>query len=91
MTADLTFGGPGYWLYETSGVLRPAVEAYLQGDPMSQDQIRIMRAYLRQWIAAPAWCGPMIDVLRSMIDGLRTRADIERWLDLALEQNIDPL
>lgn len=26
---------PGYWMYETSGMLRPAVEAYLTGKRMT--------------------------------------------------------
>ena len=37
---------PGYWKHETSGVLRPAVEAYLGGGPMTGSQIAAMRAYL---------------------------------------------
>jgi hypothetical protein len=30
---------PGYWMHETSGVLRPAVEAYLRDEPMTEAQI----------------------------------------------------
>lgn len=82
---------PGYWMYETSGVLRPAVEAYLTGQPMSEAQIAAMRAYLRQWIAAPTWRGPYIAALRGSVDGLSTVWGIRRWLDLAEEIGIDPL
>lgn len=39
---------PGFWMNETSGVLRPAVEAYLRREPMTPNQIAAMRAYLRQ-------------------------------------------
>ena len=39
-----------YWMYETSGVLRPAIEAYFSG-LMTDQHIAAMRAYLRQWIA----------------------------------------
>jgi hypothetical protein len=46
---------PGYWLHESSGVPRPAVEAYLAGEPMAEAQIAAMRAYLRQWIGSPVW------------------------------------
>lgn len=42
--------GPGYWMNETSGVLRPAVEAYLNGTEMTPGQIVAMRGYLRQWV-----------------------------------------
>ncbi len=88
---------PGYWMNETSGVLRPAIEAYLapaidpHAPPMTLAQIAAMRAYLRQWINAPAWRGPMIDVLRTQVDEITTREAIDRWLDRALEEGIDPL
>jgi hypothetical protein len=70
---------PFYWMYETSEVLRPAIEA-LQGGPMTEAQIAAMRAYLRQWIAAP-WKGPGIDALRQRIDDLTSREAIESWLE----------
>lgn len=28
-------GAPGYWMNETSGVLRPAVKAYLEHDELT--------------------------------------------------------
>lgn len=84
-------GGPGYWMHETSGRLRPAVEAYLSGGAMTPEHVAAMRAYLRQWIAAPAWIGPDVTELRAAIDGLTDRAAIERWLDAAIESGIDPL
>ena len=85
------FAAPGYWMNETSGVLRPAVEAYLNNEPMSEGEIAAMRAYLRQWIMADGWQGPSIDALRAAIDGLTSRQAIRRWLDVALDENIDPL
>ena len=80
---------PGYWMHETTGVLRPAVEAYLSGGPMPPEQIAALRAYLRQWISDPVWEGA--DELRARIDGLSDRAAIERWLDDALDIGIDAL
>jgi hypothetical protein len=82
---------PGYWMYETSGALRPAIVAYLQGDELTPAEIAAIRAYLRQWIMAPAWQGPAIDALRAAIDGLTSRQAIRRWLDIALDENIDPI
>lgn len=82
---------PGYWMHETSGVLRPAVEAYLNGWPMTDAQIAALRGYLRQWIAAPVWRGADVDELREWIDGLTSRAAIKRWLDYAERCGIDPL
>lgn len=82
---------PGYWMHETSGVLRPAITAFLRHESMTAEQIAAMRAYLRQWIAAPAWVGPEIVGLREGIDELTSRAAIEAWLDRALKVGIDPL
>ena len=83
---------PGYWMHETSGVLRPAIMAYLTGtEPLTAGQVGALRAYLRQWIVSEAWCGTGIEDLRARIDGLDSRAAIRAWLHDALEEGIDPL
>lgn len=82
---------PRYWMNETSGVLRPAVETYLAGVTMTAAQIAAMRAYLRQWINAAGWVGRTVAELRRSIDGLTSRAAIAEWLALADEAGIDPL
>ena len=84
--------GPGFWMDEQSGVLRPAVEAYLLlEDELSPEHIGVMRAYLRQWIMAPVWCGPAVTALREALDGIESRAGVDRWLGAALKVGIDPL
>jgi N-acyl-D-aspartate/D-glutamate deacylase len=75
---------------ETSGILRPAIERYLNNEPMTDADIAAMRAYLRQWMAGP-WLGISIPQLRSRIDGLTSRAAIADWLADALVEDIDPL
>jgi hypothetical protein len=80
---------PGYWMHETSGALRPVIEDYLHHRPMTDAQIAIMRAYLRQWIAGPAWRN--VEDLQQDIGGLTSRAEIEEWLNRALDAGIDPL
>lgn len=87
MTNDV----PGFWMNETSGVLRPAIEAYLRHEPMTPEQIAAMRAYLRQWIAAPVWRGPVANALQTSVDHLHTRADLDNWIDQATEDGMDPL
>jgi len=83
---------PGYWMNETSGVLRPAIEAYLRGnDELTPEHLAAFRAYLRQWIAAPAWQGETVDLLRATIDAIRCRGDIAAWLHVAEQEGIDPL
>ena len=84
---------PGYWMYETSGALRPAIAAYLKGDEMTPAEIAAMRVYLRQWIMAACWGedDDGIKALRAGIDGLTSRQAIHEWLAVALDENIDPL
>jgi hypothetical protein len=91
---------PRYWMHETSGVLRPVVEAYLNNRTLSERDIAILRQYLRQWIMAPAWdANPFLDVisgrrlktLRQDIDGLTSRDAISDWLAEASEFGMDPL
>jgi hypothetical protein len=82
---------PGYWMNETSGVLRPAVTAYLAGVAMSEQQLAAMRAYLRQWIESGLWFGPAIPGLRAAIDDLTNREAIRMWLRIAEREGIDPL
>jgi hypothetical protein len=83
---------PGFWMNETSGVLRPAVEAYLRWEPLSAAQIAALRAYLRQWIEAYAWLEEdELFTLRQEVDQLTSREAIDRWLDAALDLGIDPL
>ena len=97
----MTFA-PGYWMHETSGVLRPAVEAYLAGGTMTPEQIAAMRAYLRQWIMSPVWDQypyateddlAAVAALRRLVECLTSRVMIEAWVTLAGAESIgmDPL
>lgn len=80
----------GYWMNETSGVLRPAIEAYLTGGDMKTEHIVAMRAYLRQWINGD-FQGWRVAELRREVNLLTNRAEITRWLDHAADLGIDPL
>jgi hypothetical protein len=82
---------PGFWRDERGPLLRPAIEAYLGGKPMTTMQLAAMRAYLRQWIAAPIWEGPMIEKLRADIETLYSREAITAWIERAEQEGIDPL
>lgn len=83
---------PNYWQNETSGVLRPAIEAYL--DPSTGElqaaHAALLRAYLKQWMAGD-WKGPRVPDLRGRISQLSTRDSFARWFADAAEDNIDPL
>jgi len=83
---------PGYWMYETSGALRPAVKAYLSHAEMTPAEIAAMRAYLRQWIEKGAWGRDgVVEELKRDVDGLTSRLAIDAWLYKALDVGIDPL
>jgi hypothetical protein len=78
---------PGYWIHETTGVLRPAVIAYFHGC-MTPEHIAALRAYLRQWIGAPVWdANPhmgeveraWLAAMRAAVDELTTREAIAAW------------
>lgn len=83
---------PGYWMYESSGALRPAIAAYLNRAVLSDEEIGTIRAYLKQWIMADCW-GPDRDLkgLRAEVDSLGSRSAIDRWLGRAEQIGIDPL
>jgi hypothetical protein len=86
------FAGPRYWMYETGGLLAAAVMAYLRNEPMTSDDIALMRAYLTQWIMPSVWgATPGIDKLRLDVHNIRSRAEIDAWLFDALREGIDPL
>jgi hypothetical protein len=82
---------PGYWKHESTGVLAPAVHAYLGGDALTPEQITILRAYFRQWIAGLGFWGPDVERLRRDVDALTSRTAIEAWIDLAEQAGCDPL
>lgn len=84
-------GAPGYWRNERSGVLEPAVKAYLAGDELTPAEIAALRGYFRQWVNAPAFKGADVEALRQQVDGLTSKQAIDRWLDDAIKAGIDPL
>jgi hypothetical protein len=87
----VSVAGPGYWMNEQSGVLRPVMEAYLEGRHLTARDVAVMRGYLRQWIAAPLYRGEEVDALRASVDGIMSPADITRWLDRAFDAGVDLL
>ena len=81
----------GYWMYETSGALRPAIVAYLKDEPLTDEHIAAIRHYLAQWIYAPGFDGQGVGRLRDTLGGLKSRQAIDQWLDEAMDIGIDPL
>jgi hypothetical protein len=95
-----TGSAPGYWMNETGGELRPAVERYLKDAPLTIRDIALIRAYLCQWINASVWDDNphMGDLGRTELEGLRelarvltNRAAIDAWIGMAVDSGMDPL
>lgn len=84
-------GLPGYWRNEVSGVLVPVVEKYLRAEELDEQEVAAMRAYLRQWVRAPAWRGPAVYGLIDSVERIKTTSDVTDWLADALDAGIDPL
>jgi hypothetical protein len=91
---------PNYWCYETGGELRPAMQRYLDSQPLTRQDIDIIRAYLRQWIGSAVWDrNPYANAesktrlarLRASIEDLVTVKSIRRWIDAATAEGLDPL
>lgn len=82
----------GFWMNETTGVLHPAVRALFNGEPLTGEQVAALRAYFRQWVFDEAWLpSAELDALRAGVDGLDSRAAIDKWLEDATDLGIDPL
>ncbi len=91
---------PGYWQNETSGVLKPAVMAYLENKPMTLMHIAAMRAYLKQWVNSDAWdqnpyandaTRSRLAELRRLANYIQTQGDIRAWISIAVDEGMDPL
>jgi len=81
-----------YWMHESTGVLRPVIAAYFNGDRLSAYQIALMREYLAQWIMDPHWQPTAnLPLLRDTVNNLTTRKQLDCWIDTALEDGIEPL
>jgi hypothetical protein len=83
---------PKFWMYETSGVLKPVVQAYLNGERLRPEQVRLMRDYLCQWVCSPVW-GPSgsLEALRLRVAAIETGQDIDDCIQVCVDLGMDPL
>ncbi len=92
---------PKYWMHETGGALAIAVRRYLNApENIDAHDIALLRAYLVQWIASPAWTmNPHADqeqrtrlaALSTAARAIRTLADVRRVIAAATAEGMDPL
>ena len=73
---------PRFWMEEQTGVLEDAVEAYMEGDRLTTDQLRAIKIYLKQFIErAPLAGDAKVHLLVQRLDRLRTTREIEDFAD----------
>ena len=83
---------PKYWVHESSGVLEPVVRAYLQGDDLDAGQVKLMQAYLWQWVKSPVWeASSILEALRLRAAAIESRRDIDDAIEAMVEIGMDPL
>jgi hypothetical protein len=91
---------PKYWMNETTGVLRPAIMALVDGSTLTQAQLATLRGYFHAWLDSPVWDqNPTADesdkvwlaARRAEIDGLTDREKVESWVDALIASGMDPL
>jgi hypothetical protein len=90
---------PGYWMYESSGVLGPVVRAYLLGDELDAVQMKLMKAYLSQWVNSPVWDqNPHPDTgleelrsLRVRVAAINNEAELNQAIQVMTDMGMDPL
>jgi hypothetical protein len=83
---------PDYWQKETGPELRPAVVAYLNQQPLTSRQVKLMRLYIKQWIEADVWAlDDELGELRRLADRIDSQEAVTAWLDRASNSEIDPL
>lgn len=73
---------PRFWMEETTGALSAAVDAYMNGERLSREQLDVIKLYLKQFIERAVLTGDAKKgVLQTRIDKLKTTADVERFAD----------
>jgi len=87
-------------MYDTNGSLSPAawvaIKAYFAGEMMTDEQISVVRLYLKQWIDSPhwsdgSWSSDLLPVLRAWVNDISSRESIRRWLEAASKIGLVPL
>ena len=88
---------------ETGGKLAPAIKRLIDDELLSDDDILLIRAYLRQWIDSPVWdmnpdgsaqsaeARRLLGELRIRARTIKNRLEIDQWIGVAVEFGMDPL
>lgn len=82
---------PRFWMEETTGALAAVIEIYMRSEPLSEQQLDLIRIYLRQYVER-AVIAEDADRPRFLerIDKLKRVGDLERLADALSEAGIEP-
>lgn len=83
---------PKYWMHEASGALEPVILAFLHDEELDEAQVKLMKAYLWQWVKSPVWApsGPL-EALRLRVAAIETYQDVAQAVHALTEEGMDPL
>ena len=82
---------PHFWMTEQSGRLEAAVEAYLDGEPLTPATLDLIKQYLRQYLERALMAGDANrGALLRRLNTLRSSADIERLAEELSEYGVEP-
>ncbi len=82
---------PHFWMTEQTGKLSGAVERYFNGERLSPEDLRLLRSYLRQYVARAVIAeGVDRQALLRKIEALKNNRDVERFADELADAGIEP-
>jgi hypothetical protein len=85
---------------EQGGELVPAMQRYLNGQPLTIRDIALLRLYIQQWIDSGVWdTNPSLNAegrlelaeLRGLARGINSGRAIAAWIHRAEDLGMDPL
>jgi hypothetical protein len=81
---------PHFWMTEQSGQIEAAVDAYLNGDPLTPAAIDVIKQYMRQYIERALMSGAANrGALLRQIPTLHSTHDIERFAEAVAEYGVE--
>jgi hypothetical protein len=82
---------PRFWMEETTGQLGAAIEVYMRSEPLTAEQLELIKLYLRQYVerAVIAQDADRRKLLERVAK-LRRVGDVERLADALSEAGVEP-
>ena len=82
---------PRFWMEEESGLLAEAIEVCMRSEPVSKEQMALIKIYLTQYLQRALMSGEgNRRMLLSKVERLRKTSDVERLIDELAEVGVEP-